>query len=110
MNNLPDCPFCDIRKIKSSVIEYNDCLIFEPLNPVVEGHLFVVPKQHIQDFTKDSAIFAHVAKVASQYAEASDSEWNLITSAGRNATQTVMHCHIHLIPRNSDDGLKLPWS
>ncbi len=35
---------------------------------------------------------------------------NLITSAGREATQTVFHLHIHVVPRRDGDGLALPWT
>ena len=36
-------------------------------------------------------------------------EFNLITSAGRTATQSVFHLHIHYVPRAYRDGLALPW-
>jgi histidine triad (HIT) family protein len=35
---------------------------------------------------------------------------NLITSKGSAATQTVFHLHVHLVPRQVDDGLPLPWT
>jgi len=35
---------------------------------------------------------------------------NIITSIGSAATQTVMHAHIHIVPRAEGDGLKLPWA
>lgn len=37
-------------------------------------------------------------------------DFNLITSSGRWATQTVKHLHIHYVPRRKDDGLTLPWT
>lgn len=33
---------------------------------------------------------------------------NLITSKGPEATQTVHH--LHVVPRQADDGLPLPWT
>ncbi len=35
---------------------------------------------------------------------------NIITSLGREATQTVNHLHIHVVPRERNDGLRLPWT
>ena len=104
------CVFCDKEKILSNVVEVGNCYVFEPLNPVVPGHLLVVNKKHTEDFTDDPEVFAETAKVASEWANSFNGEWNLITSKGKNATQTVFHCHIHLVPRKENDNLKLPWS
>lgn len=35
---------------------------------------------------------------------------NLITSAGAEATQSVFHLHVHIVPRGENDGLALPWT
>lgn len=105
-----NCPFCVTENIKSIVQDYGNCLIFEPLNPVVEGHLLVIPKKHVHDFTEDAEISAEVMRVASLYAGLHGGEYNLITSKGKNATQSVFHLHVHLVPRNDGDGLKLPWT
>lgn len=35
---------------------------------------------------------------------------NLITSKGADATQSVYHLHVHIAPRQADDGLHLPWT
>jgi diadenosine tetraphosphate (Ap4A) HIT family hydrolase len=45
---------------------------------------------------------------ASEYAGIYDS-FNLITSAGRAATQSIDHLHIHVVPRTVDDKLMTPW-
>ncbi|RZE66014.1 HIT domain-containing protein [Streptomyces albidoflavus] len=34
---------------------------------------------------------------------------NLIASRGREATQSVTHLHLHLVPRRNGDALALPW-
>ena len=105
-----DCPFCDITKIKANVTERVGCYVFEPLNPVTPGHLLVVNKQHSDDFTDQTMRFAHTAKIAGDVAAEIGGDFNLITSKGSAATQTVFHCHIHLVPRRKGDGLKLPWT
>ena len=35
---------------------------------------------------------------------------NLVQANGPGAGQSVVHFHIHLIPRNRDDELKMNWS
>jgi histidine triad (HIT) family protein len=35
---------------------------------------------------------------------------NLLNSCGAAAWQTVFHFHVHVIPRYSDDPLRLPWT
>lgn len=36
--------------------------------------------------------------------------YNLITATGSEATQTIPHFHVHLVPRLAGDGLTLPWT
>jgi histidine triad (HIT) family protein len=37
-------------------------------------------------------------------------DYNIITSMGEYATQTVFHLHVHIVPRRLNDGLHLPWT
>ena len=104
------CVFCDREKIASPILlESGKCLVFAPLNPVVDGHLLVVPKNHVSDFTEDPETFLEAAMVASIFAGENGGAYNLITSKGAEASQSVFHLHIHLIPRRANDGLLLPW-
>lgn len=105
-----ECCFCDTSKIKSAITKRDGCLIFEPLNPVVEGHLLVIPDNHVADFTSDSITTECVMRVAGLIALERGGDYNLITSKGKNATQSVFHFHVHLIPRKENDGLLLPWT
>ena len=99
------CVFCE--KLKDAPIGVS---IFEPLNPVVPGHLLVVHKEHSKDAGDDPAITAVVMGEAAKYIKKNGGEWNIITSIGKNATQSVFHLHVHLVPRKEGDGLKLPWT
>lgn len=107
MNN---CVFCDTSKIKSRVTEQDGCLIFEPLNPVTVGHVLVAPKEHVSDFTDNVEVTAKVMRVAALYAKLFNEPCNLITSKGHEATQSVFHLHVHVVPRREGDGLHLPWT
>lgn len=46
---------------------------------------------------------------AAEYAAKLGSAFNIITSAGAAATQSVWHLHLHVVPRSTDDGLMVPW-
>lgn len=81
-----------------------------PLNPVTEGHMLFLPMTHVISADRDPSVTADVFRAAAQYAREQDEAFNLITSAGEAATQTVFHLHAHYVPRREGDGLRLPWS
>lgn len=103
------CVFCE--RIEKG--EYDDRFAnhvwFEPLNPVVVGHKLVVPVVHTPNLN-DLELEARQTGYALRYFTNDLDEYNIITSKGENATQTVQHLHFHIIPRTNNDGLKLPWS
>lgn len=113
-----DCPFCDIvngRATATVVREWDDALCIVPLNPVVRGHVLVIPKRHVQSVFSDPEVSAATMRRAAEMLHGVE-RWmeprdhNVITSAGRAATQTVMHLHLHIVPREHGDGLPLPWT
>ena len=108
--SLYECPFCEIvagRAPAEIFHQWDDALAIVPLNPVVDGHLLVIPKVHVADVGHDPEISAATMRRA---AELAASQWcNIITSRGRVATQSVFHLHLHLVPRAENDGLALPW-
>lgn len=103
---MNDCPFCAIMRDHAPI----KVAIIEPLNPVVPGHRIAIPAEHVTDAGDDPAVTARVMRVASQYAARLGQDYNLITSSGEHATQTIRHLHIHIVPRCAGDGLLLPWS
>ena len=103
------CPFCDIiagRLPVTIVRAWLDGLAIVPLNPVTKGHLLVIPMRHVEDFTSDPDLSGRMMTYESELASA---PCNIITSAGREATQSVFHLHLHIVPRSDNDGLALPW-
>lgn len=108
------CPFCEInlgRAPADFVDEWSDAIAIVPLNPVVEGHVIVIPKTHVADFASNPDVTGATARRAAQLCRTQDLvHANLITSKGEHATQSVMHLHLHLVPRVAGDGLVLPWS
>ena len=118
MNSDPDCIFCKIiaGEIPSfKIYEDNETFSFMDINPANEGHALVIPKEHARDVysVSDSAIAATV-KTAKKIAAAVDRTLNpeglnLLQCNGPAAAQSVMHFHMHVLPRRNGDDLKLNW-
>lgn len=105
-----DCPFCE--RIEARDFRMDRAVLeagfFPPLNPVVPGHMLVVPLRHVNDAAEDPFLTGQVMTLAARLAGRLG-DCNLITSIGPAATQTVFHLHIHVVPRRTGDGLALPW-
>ena len=107
-----DCPFCAIVAGTAPVTlvhEWDDALALVPLHPVVAGHTLVIPKTHVTDFATDPDVSAATMRRAAELMRWTPRPMNVITSRGREATQSVFHLHLHLVPRAENDGLALPW-
>lgn len=105
------CVFCDYDG--PSIVEFlnGDAYAIQPVNPVVPGHMLVVAAQHVTDFAHVPVVSGRVMETAAKYAANHyHGDFNIITSKGAAATQTVNHLHVHIVPRHEDDGLQLPWS
>lgn len=115
---MSDCVFCQIIAdparqtpgVGGTVAVWPDAIAIEPIGPVADRHTLVIPRAHVEDFTTEPLVTAIVMARAAELAKALRI-WpaNLITSAGREATQSVFHLHVHVIPRRENDGLALPW-
>lgn len=110
---MMDCVFCKIvagDEPAKFAGKWDDAVAIYPLNPVTFMHMLVIPKIHVADFAENPEVSAATMFRASELAQTLGIEnVNLITSKGVLATQSVFHLHIHVIPRNADDRLALPW-
>jgi histidine triad (HIT) family protein len=105
-----DCVFCRIveeLEPATFVRRWTDAIAIRPLNPVADGHLLVIPHLHVVDATDAPYVAAATMLRAASIAVP---PCNIITSAGAEASQTVPHLHIHVVPRYKGDGLALPWT
>ncbi|HRC27792.1 MAG TPA: HIT domain-containing protein [Candidatus Saccharimonas sp.] len=110
---VEDCVFCRIAYLdpyRQVLRRLVGSVVFAPLNPCVPGHLLVVPKLHVKDASEDPDVTAEVYRDAARYVQERGGQANLITSIGPDATQTVWHLHVHIVPRSAGDGVLLPWS
>lgn len=106
------CVFCDIisgARSAQVIRRWSNVLAFVPLDPVTDGHVLIVPDAHVNDASESPAWAAETMRAAADYAY-SVGPCNIITSVGVEATQTVFHLHVHVVPRRTGDGLHLPWT
>jgi diadenosine tetraphosphate (Ap4A) HIT family hydrolase len=77
--------------------------------PVAEGHMLVIPKRHVASLfdlpeEEQAALWRLVALVrAKQMADLKPDGFNVGVNDGMAAGQTVMHAHVHIIPRRKGD-------
>ena len=118
MRRDPDCIFCKIvaGEIPSfKLFEDEATLAFMDINPANEGHALVVPKEHAPDLyaVSDEAL-ARTSVTAKRVAAAlartlNPDGLNLVQCNGAAAAQSVMHFHVHVLPRAKDDELAMNW-
>ncbi len=111
------CIFCELaagRGEVSLVYEDERALAFMDIQPVVRGHLLVVPRAHAVSLAEldpeDGAHLFVLAQRAAAALRASDLRCegvNLFLADGEAAGQDVFHVHLHVLPRYAGDGFGL---
>ncbi len=118
MRTQSDCIFCKIvaDEIGSiPVFEDDHTLAFMDINPVARGHTLIVPKQHWQNlYEMPDEHLGYVSASAKRIAVAVKFALNpdgvsLIQANGQGASQSVLHFHMHIVPRTMGDELKINW-
>ena len=114
------CAFCKIIEgvIPSAKInEDDDVLAILDLSQVTYGHTLVMPKKHVSDLIECddetySKVMLVVKKLAAQITEKCHAEGcNILSNIHEAAGQTVMHMHIHIIPRYGEqDALNIEFN
>ncbi len=114
----PDCVFCAIAsgEAPAEVIDSDDHTVtMMDINPATRGHALVIPRTHAADLLAiDPVQLTHTAIAAQRIVKRMEATlkpdgFNLLNATRVAAWQTVFHFHIHVIPRYTDDPLKLPW-
>ena len=103
------CPFCSLPADRV-LLENDYALLIRDGFPVSEGHSLVIAKRHVASFFDLQAIEkAAVLQLLDEGRQALDRElspdgYNIGLNDGESAGQTVMHLHVHLIPRYRGDA------
>jgi diadenosine tetraphosphate (Ap4A) HIT family hydrolase len=102
------CPFCSLDS--NRIILSNDhAVAIRDGFPVSKGHTLIIPKRHIDSLfeataEEQAALFELLGQTRQQLLdELSPNGFNIGINDGAAAGQTVMHLHIHLIPRYVGD-------
>ncbi|HWT26613.1 MAG TPA: HIT family protein [Mobilitalea sp.] len=114
-----NCIFCKIisGEIPSTTIyEDGDFKVIMDISPAAKGHSIILPKKHaanlfeLDDETASKALIV-ARKVAKAMMEALHCDGlNVLQNNGEAAGQTVLHYHIHLIPRYENDPVNIKWA
>ncbi len=111
-----DCIFCQIVAGDAPahvVWEDERTLTFMDIAPVVDGHTLIIPKAHCDDlFAADPVDLRAVVSLSHRVAHAighvlHPDGLGVFQLNGSAAGQTVFHYHMHLIPRNHGDPLRM---
>lgn len=114
-----DCIFCKIAKgdIPSATIyETGDFKCILDVAPANKGHALIITKEHYDNiFQLDAETAAKIFSFATVAAKAIKEEtgcegMNVLQNNGAVAGQTVNHFHLHLVPRNTVDGVNMSWA
>ena len=107
----PQCVFCSPNVAARSLAENGSVFAIHDEHPVTPGHTLVIPKRHVPDWFEMTAVKRQHAdeliRVIRGRVVAEDRRvtgFNVGSNCGSAAGQTVMHAHIHLIPRRAGDG------
>jgi diadenosine tetraphosphate (Ap4A) HIT family hydrolase len=107
-SSINNCPFCTVPATR--VIDSNDlAFAIEDAFPVSPGHALIVSRRHVESFfdlnVDEVAAIVTLLHRAKARLEERDrpSGYNVGINIGLEAGQTVMHVHIHLIPRYRGD-------
>ena len=118
MSMPQECVFCQIIRGESeaSFVHSDDEIVaFMDIQPITQGHMLIVPREHCV-FMKDvpDQVAMRAFRVARMLASTSEHVLaaggvNLFVADGEVAFQDVPHFHIHVIPRYAGDGFGLTF-
>jgi diadenosine tetraphosphate (Ap4A) HIT family hydrolase len=105
---MSNCPFCN-HAPASLWLESPTALALWDGFPISEGHTLVVPRLHVASLfdlpaSELASMWEFVARVRAELTTRLGVEaFNIGLNDGRAAGQTVMHAHIHVVPRRDGD-------
>lgn len=111
------CTFCDLIHGSAEVSichEDSDAIAFMDIQPVNNGHVLVVPREHYESVLDvPQELGLHLFKITMRLTAAirgvtGCEDFNIIVNSGAAAGQDEPHYHVHIIPRREGDGFDVP--
>jgi histidine triad (HIT) family protein len=110
---VPDCAFCSIVAGDTpahTVLDDDDVVAFLDVRPLFPGHVLVVPREHhvtLPDLPTElvGPFFERVQRVARAVPVALEATGSFV-AMNNIVSQSVLHLHVHVVPRTKGDGLK----
>lgn len=109
------CVFCAIVTGAAPAIricEDDDYLAILDIRPFTRGHTLVIPKRHTVDLTDTPPdTVAGMVRLGQRIARAARRSGlhaagnNVVINDGKAAFQSVLHIHLHVLPRQNGDKL-----
>jgi diadenosine tetraphosphate (Ap4A) HIT family hydrolase len=103
------CLFCN-SKISGVAHENDLAYASYDTYPVSEYHCLIIPKRHVKDYfdlSNEELIACNdLIKIVKKDIINKDNRvkaFNIGTNIGKISGQSIMHCHMHLIPRREGD-------
>ena len=112
------CVFCKIIKGEipsKKIYEDDDVLAILDISQATLGHTLVLPKKHYENlFSIENNDYLKVMEKVKMLAKAitsalNASGCNILNNCGELAGQSVMHFHVHIIPRYENADLKIEF-
>lgn len=103
------CVFCDKIDKSRVILETAEWIAFYDAYPVSKGHVLIVPKEHYNDyFSLPDRLKESLQYRINDIKNILDNEfhpdgYNIGCNCGEAAGQSVMHFHLHIIPRYKGD-------
>lgn len=111
------CTFCDLIRGSAEVSichEDSDAIAFMDIQPVNNGHVLVVPREHYEsllDVPQELGLhlFTITMRLTAAIRQVTGCEdFNIVVNSGAAAGQDEPHYHVHIIPRREGDGFDIP--
>lgn len=106
---MSECIFCHKENICTDFVYEDDLVMaFLDMDPINEGHVLLVPKEHYLDIDEiPSDILAHLTEVTQKIVSAlkevyHPNGYSIMQNGGE--FNDVGHFHLHIFPRYKEDG------